>query len=33
MWGFVFVSLASGIGMIYGLYEAVGYISNALGFG
>ena len=30
---FVFVSLACGVGILYLLYEAVGYINNALGFG
>jgi hypothetical protein len=30
---FVFVSLASGVGMLYLLFEAVGYINNVLGFG
>ena len=29
----VFVSLASGTGIIYLLHQAVGYINNALGFG
>jgi hypothetical protein len=32
MWG-LFVSVASTAGLMYGLYQAVDYINNALGFG